>query len=194
MTTLDLAHRIAQHLGTGWRAYTGKAADGSEAHLAGPNDQVLDLFSGTDCDRKADQGRLVITGHLGFLRTHVPQDMKADHKITVDERKPPGAIAREILRRLLPDYEAARTAAWDEKHASDSTIAAREQLAATVAAHLGVQRRTQDTDVHFGTVDAGVRGRVCVRSGTADSVFTVHIPHDRVADFALLLDTFGHLG
>jgi hypothetical protein len=42
-----------------------------------------------------------------------PQDMKVDYKITVDERKPAGAIAREIARRLLPDYEAVLTAAWD---------------------------------------------------------------------------------
>jgi hypothetical protein len=134
MTTLDLAHTIAEHLGTGWRAYPGKAADGSQAHLAGPNDQVLNLFSYTDADRKADQGRLIITGHLDFLRNHVPQGIKRDHKITVDERTPPDKIAYEIRRRLLPNYQAEPTAAWDDKHASDGTAAAGEQLAATVAA------------------------------------------------------------
>ena len=134
MTTLDLAHTVAEHLGTGWRAYTGKAADGSEAHLAGPNDQVLDLLDGTTTGRKSDQGRLIIAGHLGFLRNHVPQDhdQDQDHKITVDQHKPPDVIAHEIRRRLLPNYEAALHAAWDEKHASDGIAAAREQLAATV--------------------------------------------------------------
>lgn len=191
MTTLTLAHTIAGHLGQGWHAYTGKAADGSEAHLAGPNDQVLDLFDGTSTGRKADQGRLIITGYLGFLRNHVPTGMQRDHTITVDEAKPPDRIAREIRRRLLPDYQAALSAAWDAKHASEATAAAREQLAATVAASLGVQRDMPDTDFHFGTVDVGVHGRVSVRPGTSDSVFTVHVPHDRVAEFARLLNTFG---
>jgi hypothetical protein len=94
---------------------------------------------------------------------------------------------------LLPNYEAALQAAWDEKHASDGIAAVREQLAATVAARLGVQRQDQATDFHFGTVDAGVHGRVCVRSGASDSVFTVRVPHDRVVEFARLLATFGHL-
>ena len=83
MTILDLAHTVAEHLGTGWRAYTGKADDGSEAHLAGPNDQVLDLIDGTTTGRKTDRGRLIITGHLGFLRNHVPQHPQAgpqDHR------------------------------------------------------------------------------------------------------------------
>jgi hypothetical protein len=56
-----------------------------------------------------------------------------------------------------------------------------------------VQRRDEATDFHFGTVDAGVHGRVCVRSGASDSVFTVYVPHYRVAEFARLLATFGQL-
>ncbi|WP_173139131.1 hypothetical protein [Kibdelosporangium persicum] len=56
-----------------------------------------------------------------------------------------------------------------------------------------MQRQDQATDFHFGTVDVGVHGRVCVRPGASDSVFTVRVPHDRVAEFARLLATFGHL-
>jgi len=101
------------------------------------------LSSGTDADRKTDQGRLIITGHLGFPRNHVPQDMKRNYKITIDKRKPPDKIAHEIRRRLLPNSQAALTAAWGNKHASDATAAAHEQLTATVAANLGAQRRNQ---------------------------------------------------
>ena len=111
----------------------------------------------------------------------------------MDQRNPPDVIAHEIRRRLLPSPEAALHAAWADKHASDGIAAAREQLASTVAARLGVQRRDQATDFHFGTVDAGVHGRVCVRPGASDSLFTVRVPHDRVAEFARLLATFGHL-
>lgn len=102
MTTLDTSPTPSpSNLGTGWRAYTGKPPT---AHKLTPrlNDQALDLFSGIDTDRKADQGRLIITGHLGFLRNHVPQDIKRDHKITVDEHTPPDKITHEIRRRLLP--------------------------------------------------------------------------------------------
>jgi hypothetical protein len=193
MTTLDLAHSTAEHLGTGWHAYTGKAANGPEAHLAGPNDQVLDVFSGTDLDRTADQGRLIITGHLGSLRSYVPQDFKRDYTITVNNRTPPGLIAREVRRRLLPDYQTALTAARNAKQASDGIAVAREQFAAIVATRLGVQCSDQDTDFDFGTVDEGVHGRVCVRSGACDSRFRVYVPHDRVTEFARLFVTFGRL-
>lgn len=59
------------------------------------------------------------------------------------------------------------------KHACDGIAAAREQLAATIAARLGVRRRDQAADFHFDAVDAGVHGRVCVRPGASDSVFTL---------------------
>jgi hypothetical protein len=154
--------------------------------------RVLDLFSGTDADRRAGPGRLIITGYLGFLRSHLLQGIKRNHTITVNERTPPDKIAHEIRRRRCRTTRPALAAAWDDKHASDGTTAAREQLAATVAAHLGMQRQDHATDFHFDTLDAGIHGRVRVRSGTCESVFTVHVPHDRVTDCARLLGTSGH--
>jgi hypothetical protein len=48
--------------------------------------------------------------------------------------------AHEIRRRLLPNSQATPNRSLGRQHASDGTAVAREQLAATVAAHLGVPR------------------------------------------------------
>jgi hypothetical protein len=190
MTILTLAHMIAHHLGQDWRAYTGKAADGSEANISGPDDLLLLLFSGTNSHRKSDRGRLFISGHLGSLRKHLPYDMKVDYKITVAESKAPNKIAQDIVTRLLPSYQHALKVAQEEKQISDAIDAAREKLTATVTASLPKGSRVDDSSIYFGSVDASLNGRADIRRGDSDSIFKINVPRDLVVDFAHILTGF----
>ena len=190
MTMLTLADEIAHHLGQDWRAYTGKAADGSEANISGPDGLLLLLFNGTNSYRKSDHGRLFISGHLGFLRKHLPYDMKVDYKIAVAESKSPDKIAQDIMARLLPGYQHALKVAQEKKQISDAIDAAREKLAATVTASLPEGSCVYAGSIYFGSVDAGLSGRVDI--GDSDSIFNINVPRDLVADFARMLTGFCH--
>jgi len=189
MPTLDITRAIAEHLGTGWRAYIDESAATADAHLTGPNRQKLTVTSGGT----PAHGRVIITGDLGDLLIHVPRALPRVHRITVDQHAPPQRIAREILRRLLPDYEKALTAAWDRQQHSPTRPSRRANPAAVIAARLGASRRRGETELHFGAVDSGVRGRASVRPGERDGVFTISVPHYRTHEFARLLDAFGRL-
>jgi hypothetical protein len=188
MSTLDLARVIADHLGIGWRAFGSEDVASTRAHLTGPNRQKLALVNGG----KHAHGRLIISGELGDLLYLVPRTLPRVHKITVDQHTPPHRVTREILRRLLPDYEKALTAAWDAHQDRPTGHRRRASRAAVVAAVLGASRRRGDTNLQFGAA-AGVRGHGSVPSGDRDSVFTVTVPHYRAGEFARLLNTFGRL-
>ena len=189
MPTLDITRAIAEHLGTGWRARVDESATTAAAHLTGPNRQKLAVTSGGTPAR----GRVIVTGDLGDLLYHVPRTLPYVHRITVDQHTPPDRIARDILRRLLPDYEKALTAAWDRQQHSPTNRSRRANPAAAIAARLGASRRRGETELQFGAVDSGVRGHASVRPGERDGVFTVSVPHYRTDEFARLLDAFGRL-
>jgi hypothetical protein len=189
MSTLDLVRAIAEHLGTGWHAGVDKDATTAGPHLTGPNRQKLAVTTGGTPAR----GRLIITGDLGDLLIYAPRTLPRAPRITVDQHTPPHRIAREILRRLLPDYEKALTAAWNRHQHSPASPARRVNPTAVIAARLGASRRRGQTDFQFGAAVSGVRGLASVRPGDRDAVFIVSVPHYRTDEFASLLDAFGRL-
>lgn len=73
-------------------------------------DQAIDFMltnkQGHQIWREADAERVVIDGHYGWeLSRHKPYSASYP-KITISLSKSPAAIAAEIKRRFLPDYEA----------------------------------------------------------------------------------------
>jgi hypothetical protein len=67
---------------------------------------------------RAEKGRLHIWGSLNGLHKFIPY--KAEQpKITADINKTPYVIARDIARRLLPDYRSLLGICMERKQAND---------------------------------------------------------------------------
>ena len=166
---------LATALGTGWRVDT-EYHSAWMTRLFGPEEMVLLL----DFRR---HGRILISGVTPFA-VEARSDLR-NTKIGVTRERDPGAIAREITRRLLPDYQ------WDLQMAQETharivvATAARRALAAELAGLLGSRDPVVEMDgqsyVQFTANDdngtivlyAEDRGTVTIHRATPDTLRTI---------------------
>lgn len=127
--------------GEPWKAENAKFLSDKHAYLAGPRGQKLFLHADKYWNTK---DRIEITGELESA--HVPYDAKKDHTITVSADKKPALIARDINRRLLPEYREVLAATLKRKEENEADDALRAALVERIhEAWGGVSRRNPKT-------------------------------------------------
>lgn len=133
----ELGEQIASHLGPGWTAepFMGHAVE--LTHTDGGR-----LFA------RLDSARLNLTASYPTYERRAVRPRLRDlrESITVSTARPPAAIAADITRRLLPDYE--RALADVRAQIAEMTVRAegRAVTAARLGALLGVTPTDRDTE------------------------------------------------
>lgn len=135
-----LARNIAAELSGEWHRDDSPREDG--AALRGPNGERLWLNPGAEWIA-AERGKLAIHGDLSDLREHLRYN-EPHHGIRVAMSKRPAVIAREIERRLLPDYRIARDQASERKTAHDAAMTRRNEILDELQGILGGRRFPRD--------------------------------------------------
>jgi len=151
---------IAFHLRTvdrpGWDTDRATEYD-DQITLVGPRGERLALNRAGSHRSGAAGRRMTITGQLPADLLEHTATADANPTIGVDHTRPADAIARDIARRVLPGYHAARQAARARQIEEYAHTRIRDERAARLAAHLGGDARAWDADS---------RRRVVVRTGS----------------------------
>jgi hypothetical protein len=127
-----LAEDLAVYLGNGWTHVRPKpdSEGGSYAHLTGPTgEERLHLYLDNW------KNRVRISG--GFPQDYDPYGKKFE--ITVAESRPAREVAKEVQRRIFPEYLPAIAEALARKAADLQRCADARALAAELAAVIGAQ-------------------------------------------------------
>ncbi|MFX0575095.1 hypothetical protein [Nocardia nepalensis] len=177
MDLLDLAHQIAAALGAGWVAERGRTL---RAHvlLHGPDEQRLSVTDGDDSHRRTDHGRLHIRADYGQYSSHLVTG-EGDNTITVCAHRDATAIATDISRRLLPDYQATLVRCRPRAHAHAIRLAQRDATIDSLCRVLAPAEVIAPGDrVSFGESGDGVRGQIRVLySGATEFELDVTAAH-----------------
>ncbi|WP_406238493.1 hypothetical protein [Nocardia sp. NBC_01009] len=176
MDLLDLARQIAAALGPGWIAERGYMI---RAHvvLYGPDQQILTITHGDDSHRHSDHGRLQISASYGEFSRHLGTSEGGD-AITVAAERPATAIATDITRRLLPDYETTLERCRTRAHADALRLAERRDTIDTLCQMLAPAEIVRDDRISFGQSGDHVRGQIRVLfSGATEFELAVTAAH-----------------
>lgn len=148
---LALIQNIAASLGPTWRA-TAATESWWTWELTEPRrGRTLTLYIASGADRgKAKKGRLVINGHLPPVPAGLSAwtDLEAG-AITCDPARGAAVIARDIQRRLLPGYDAARRQLDDRVRQQKEQNARRDAFARHLAQIPGVERQQYNQDPNY---------------------------------------------
>ena len=155
-----LAAQVAANLGVGSKSVAGDNAYRDDVTLQGPDGEQVHLR----WDGYAAKGRVLIGGSLDTdLYQHKPYNAK-NLTITVAETKPAAQIARDIERRLLPDYRELLATVRASKAASDKAEQERSDLLDELLALLGLgcERWTHNRhdELHIGKYGDQIHGSV----------------------------------
>lgn len=189
----DTARAIAVALGDGWDAKNGYADDGRDAFLFRASGELIHLTR----DGYRQSGRIEIMGTgEPELSDHWPHDRarqgRRRHQITVSTTKTPDQIARDISRRLLPEYLAAFDTAVAAKRVADEWETARQRLVNEIIDTLDGKATPPHCrgDVEFGDwhSNSEINGHVTV-SGS-DAKLEIRVPRPFVLDFVRHMATF----
>ncbi|WP_370934605.1 hypothetical protein [Amycolatopsis sp. cg13] len=169
---LDVSHlatEIAEELGDQWTSAAGSHAGDRSAYLVGPVSELIQIRYGGWQARY--QSRLVLYGTFDAELSRFQPDPGARYVITVSPTSSATRIAKEIIRRLLPDYREAVRRACDRRTAAEDLRQRRDQLMAQLAHALDGElvERVGQPVVIFGT-DAS--GRVQVHD---DETVELHV-------------------
>jgi hypothetical protein len=157
MDEFAAASEIAAAMGEGWSVQPGYGR--RDAHLAGPDNIRLHVQWGY-----GNVDRMTISGSLpDELSEHRKYSSGREPEIGVSTSKTPAQIARDIRRRLLPDFAAMTAAAIERRRESDDAYAAQDMLAAELAALLGAGTfRHENRDPGQATGRRALRGEVTI--------------------------------
>lgn len=174
MDLMAKAHEIARSLGEGWTAR--KQEEMANPDLYGPNREVLWLNS--------DSGRIAV--HPGFgehdeLAKFLPYDRKL-RPITVSKERPSEAIAREISRRLLPEYRELLAFCRDRQAEHDRDEQAQDKVIAQLHAILGTFPSRYAPRTAFVHAKGGPNGTFEVRSGEVK--IELHVSYELALEWA----------
>ncbi|WP_116202345.1 hypothetical protein [Amycolatopsis circi] len=164
---LDVSHlatEIAEELGDQWSSAAGSHAGDHSAYLVGPVGELIQIRYGGWQARY--QGRLVLYGTFDAELSRFQADPGARYVITVSPTSSATRIAKEITRRLLPEYREAVRRACDRRTAAEDLRRRRDHLMPQLAQALDgelVERRGEPV-VIFG---AEASGRVQVHDDEA---------------------------
>ncbi|WP_406637549.1 hypothetical protein [Amycolatopsis sp. WGS_07] len=122
----QLATEIAEGLGDGWSSLPGHHADNCGAFLVGPAGELIQIRYGGWQARY--QGRLVLYGTFAAELRRFEPNPGARYVITVSPTSSAARIAKEITRRLLPEYQEAIHGACDRRAAAEDLRHRRDQL------------------------------------------------------------------
>jgi hypothetical protein len=182
---VDAASVIAAAMGAGWHATPGHYSVAQDAFLCGPDGSAIHAEAVAihiEAVTWTGSPRLVLSGHFDN-RVHEQAPNAREHKITVSSKRTPDQIAADVRRRLLPDYQLALTDAVERKLRTDKERAARDQLAADLAAALGTtvdERRVQPNDnlreVRIGRFGHGLNGGARVTGSNDDVKLSLNVP------------------
>ncbi|MGO4612971.1 hypothetical protein AB4305_03335 [Nocardia sp. 2YAB30] len=171
MDLLALAHEIAAALGPGWVAERGYMVQ-AHAVLYGPDQQILDITYGDDSHRRSDHGRLRIRAAYGELGRHLDPG-EGNHIITVAATRSATAIAVDITRRLLPDYEQTLGLCRTRARADTLRLAAHRRALESLCQHLAPAQIVRGDRVRFGQSGDAIHGEIrLLASGEAE--FELH--------------------
>lgn len=158
MQALDvsqLATEVAEKLGDSWSTAPGYHPDNHEALLVGPTGELIQVRYGGWQTRY--QGRLVLYGTFAAELRRFQPDPSARYVITVAPTSSATRVAKEITRRLLPEYREAVGRAFDRRAAAGDLRHRRAYLMAQIAPALDgeiVERRDEPV-VIFGPCRTG---------------------------------------
>lgn len=187
----DIARAVAPLLGPGWVYFRKADADGDLswwAEVQHDDGRALH-FGNADNHGKAISvsgifPRKLATGETcDYLHRKLPDGTEAVKSISVGRTRPPAAIARDVLRRLMPSYVAQLAVVRQCIAERDKVDAERAQLAAKVAELLRTvdirpDNRNGETRVDGGRMDDPIDVEVKVQSDSA--VFTVRVEGSEV--------------
>lgn len=192
----DLAAKLAAELGEGWRSAEGYHAANHDARLFGPDGEELHVvISGRYSWRRCAPGRVVLSSTMDReLAAHVRYNEQSRHEITLSPSKTPGQIAREVQRRLLPDYRRVLTLARERKARHDEANATAAALLAEIDAALGIGSHRQPRghsgdreELFFGHFGRGVSGRVQVLYGDDVEFESLRVPRAVAVELAAVI-------
>ncbi|WP_190821996.1 hypothetical protein [Saccharopolyspora pogona] len=170
-----LAQEIAKELGDTWKPEIGAWGRNRDAFLTAGNDKRLHI--GPASHRKSDEGKLCVAGRLDAFPNG--KGYQEQHEINVSLSKGAARIARDIERRLLPEYLPALDAAKERQREHDEQESLREALIQDLIATLGGNARRVswgNDSVTYGSFGDPVRADVRILSETVE--FKVEIPRD----------------
>jgi hypothetical protein len=136
MTLEEFARGIAQHL-KGWRL--DEMTSSTTARLAADGEQGIYLRSST-YDFDMEKSRIEVTGRYPHHPRYGHGLAREYPKITAAARRGPGAIARDIERRFLPDYLPIYQEALESKRGYEKQDREKERTLDELAGILNVQR------------------------------------------------------
>ncbi|MFI6958615.1 hypothetical protein ACIBJI_34755 [Nocardia sp. NPDC050408] len=177
MDLLDLTHQITAALGAGWVAERGQP---HRAHvlLHGPDEQRLSVTDGDDSHRRSDHGRLHIRADYHQYGSDLGTG-EGDNTITVSAHRTATAIATDISRRLLPDYQATLARCRPRAHAHTIRLTQPDATIDTLCRVLAPTEVLPPGDrISFGESGDGVRGQIRVLySGATEFELDVTAAH-----------------
>ncbi|MFQ6331674.1 hypothetical protein ACLMAL_36900 [Nocardia sp. CWNU-33] len=176
MDLLDLARQIVAALGPGWIAERGYMI---RAHvvLYGPDQQILTITHDEDSHRHSDHGHLQISASYGEFSRHLDSGKGGD-VITAAAERPAPAIATDITRRLLPDYETTLERCRTRAHEDALRLAERRETIDTLCQILAPAEIVRGDHVSFGQSGDHIRGQIRVlHSGATEFELDVTAAH-----------------
>ncbi|MEU7764989.1 hypothetical protein AB0B25_07680 [Nocardia sp. NPDC049190] len=166
MDILALTHEVASALGPDWvadRGYMVKA----HAVLYGPDQQIL-YVTHDDSHRRSDHGGLHIRAAYGELGRNLGPS-EGSHVINIAATRPPAAIAADITRWLLPDYEQTLALCRTRARADTLRLAERRRTLESLCQQLAPAQILRGDRVSFGQSGDPVRGEIRIlHSGEAE--------------------------
>lgn len=164
---------VAQALGEGWSINNNSESWG--ANLIGPNDE--DIFIRLET-YGAKKGRLTISGN--YPGTHEQQRRVERHRIGVSADRSATAIAREIERRLLPDYRESLATVRMIIALDEHYDAIRQEVGQEFATLLGTSFRAPQNEVTYPLSREGYGSIKLSHSGATADVELRGLPIDVV--------------
>jgi hypothetical protein len=184
----DLGANIATILGDGWNcSYEPEKYGRDRMALNGPDDAEIVVWRA----RYGHDGKLDIHGIYPKNETY---DVK-HVRIGVGETRGPAVVAREIQRRLLPDYlpELARIKADNARRADNhgARLALAKELAALIKGSVNDDSRSSHTRVNTSYAASGPRTQVEIRYDASGGNIEIHsLSADQLRAVVTLLTTF----
>jgi hypothetical protein len=173
---LGWAQLIAEQLTGEWSASDGPSS--YSATLTGPDGESLFVNIGW----RNEEPKLAISASFNGLKEHIPYKAKKSHDIGVSKAKSPATVAREIERRLLPDYRVILGQARERKANHDESERITSELLDQFVDILGgrLYQHDRSNTAHFGDYNNG--GKIQILSD--DVQFEIRLPRARALEMA----------
>ncbi len=180
---VNLAKQLAKELGEGWSG--GPGYHNHDAFIHGPNDERLQLLD--ESWRNRGRGRVYIIGslrHYDGLSHGV-----TGGEISVSASRPVDHLARDISRRLLPDYREA----LEESKRRTAAAEAQEAAWSELERHLLDALSDSHYIEHSHSITSGTYGEdqcdIDVRRSGDYATFQIHVPHTHAVELARFVES-----